>query len=254
MRILQQKQPKRLKLLLFLEEQIVPKLKTEVKSDVLKAVSATWKAQLADKVREHEHSAIVFGFPVSRGSLDDAKMFLEKDLKLSRKSFNKIFLKQAVRLGKGDGNRPPPLLMHFSHPSERNLVLSHSVNLKDRSITIEQHVPKIYQAEFKKFKNIAYKLRNMPEMEYQTRIVFDNHQMLLRFKLRDTDDKKYHYITHSDYVPPMEGADSELKSSIQIPQGTIATPVISPSISDKANRSFFMTGMTTQRTQDSFRK
>ena len=90
-------------------------------------------------------------------------------------------------------------------------------------------------------------------MEYQTRIVFDNHQMLLRFKLRDTDDKKYHYITHSDYVPPMEGADSELKSSIQIPQGTIATPVISPSISDKANRSFFMTGMTTQRTQDSFR-
>ena len=63
-------------------------------------------------------------------------------------------------------------------------------------------------------------------MQYQTQIIFDGFKMLLRYKKRDSDDEKFNYTIHSEYYPPMSSAASELKSSLQIPAGTIPTPVI----------------------------
>ena len=173
---------------------------------------------------------------------------------MTQDSIKKIILDGAVRLGRGDSRRPPPLLMHFSHPSERNLVLSFSKNLKNNKISFEKHVPKIYQSEYKKFKDLSTKLRLMPDMNYQTQITFDSHLMLLRYKSRDTTTQKFHYVTHSEYYPPMSHAASELKSSLQIPSGTVSTPVISPDVVNRANCSFFMTGMSEERTEDTFKR
>ena len=92
----------------------------------------------------------------------------------------------------------------------------------------------------------------MPDMNYQTQITFDSHLMLLRYKARDTATQKFQYITHSEYYPPMNQAASELKSSLHIPPGTIPTPVITPEINNKANNSFTMSGMNTERTEETF--
>lgn len=166
----------------IIHDEIVPKLKADIKNEIVKSVDGTWKAQLADKVQEHEKSAIVFGFPVSRDAFDDSIDFIENHLKLDKKSIDNILLIGASRLGKGSNNKPPPLFMTFSSPIDPNLVLSFSRNLKNSKFSIEKHVPKIYQAEYKKFKSIAAKLRLLPDMNYQTQIIFDSHLMLLRYK------------------------------------------------------------------------
>ena len=238
----------------MIREEIAPKLKDEIKSEILNSVDGTWKAQLAEKVKEHDKSAIVFGLPLSRDAFDDSVDFIENYLKLDKNSIDKILLTGSTRLGKGSPNKPPPLLMTFSCPTDRNLVLSFSRNLKNTKISIEKHVPKIYQAEYKKFKNIAAKLRLMPDMNYQTQITFDAHLMLLRYKARDTHSQKFQYVTHSEFYPPISQATSDLKSSLQIPPGTIPTPVISPEITSKANNSFMMSGMATERTEDTFKR
>ena len=238
----------------FIQDEIAPKMKSEIKTEVLRAVDASWKLQLAKENRENDCCAIVFGLPVQTSPKNDASNFLKNDLKMNEESLGKINLKQMSRLGKGRGDRPPPLLLTFSHPSDRSLVFSHSRNLKNTKISLEKQIPKLYQNEHKKFKNLAHKLRNMPDMNYQTDISFDGHLMQLRYKKRDTPGQKYHYIIHSEYFPPVEKASSELKSSTFVPPGTVATPAISAEMMSKANCSFFMTGMTIERTEDTFRQ
>ena len=236
----------------MIQDEVVPQVKNEVKAEVLKSVEGTWKAQLAEKVKEHEKSAIVFGVPVNKQPFDDAIDFLENRMKLSHDAIDKILMVGAERLGRGDAKKPPPLLIHFSHPSERNLVLSFSKNLQKSKLSIEKHVPKIYQSQYKVFKSLATKLRLMPEMNYQTQIIFDSHLMLLRYKSKDTTTQKFNYTIHSQYYPPMNQAGQDLKSSLKIPHGTIATPVISSATLDKAVNSFFMTGMSKENTQETF--
>ena len=175
----------------IIHNEVAPKLKVEIKDDILKAVDGTWKAQLADKVKEHEKSVIVFGFPVTKDPFDDAIDLIENYLKLDKRAIENILMKGANRLGKGAQNKPPPLLIHFSSLADRNLVLMFSKNLKNTKISIEKDVPKIYQVEYKRFKNIAQKLRLMPDMNYQTQITFDSHLMLLRYKARDTATQKF---------------------------------------------------------------
>ena len=238
----------------MIENEVVPKVKSEVKTEILRAVDGTWKAQLVEKVNEHEKSAIVFGLPVTKQAFDDAIDLIENKLKLDKDSIDKILMVGAERLGKGTGNKPPPLLIHFSHTSDRNTVLSFSRNLKNTRISIEKHVPKIYQSEYKKFKTLAMKLRLMPGMNYQTQIIFDSYLMILRYKSKDTPDQKFNYTIHSQYYPPMEQAGQDLKSSLKIPPGTISTPVISPEMQQKANHSFLMMGMSSDRTEDTFRR
>ena len=52
----------------------------------------------------------------------------------------------------------------------------------------------------------------------------------------------------------MSQAASDLKSSLHIPPGTIPTPVITPDVRDRVNNSFTMSGMTTERTQETFER
>ena len=67
----------------------IPEIMIKVKNDVLDAASGGWKANLADKVREHEHSAIAVGLKVSTNPMDVVHSFLEKDLKMNRESMSK---------------------------------------------------------------------------------------------------------------------------------------------------------------------
>ena len=232
--------------------EVLPVVKNEIKNEVIESVSSAWKASLADKIREHERSLIVFGLKVSDTPLNDGKDFLENKLKMSENEVNKACLKHAVRLGKGDGNNPPGLLLTFAHPGERNFVLSFSKNLKGSNLKLEKHIPKLFQKEHKVFKKEAWKLKNIPGTNYQTQIIFDGYKMLLRYKERDTTTDKFQYVIHSEYFPPMDKAESEIVSSIKHPIGSKPTPVISRDLIEKSNTSFYVTGMTTERTESTF--
>ena len=145
-------------------------------------------------------------------------------------------------------------MIRFGNPSERNHILTFSKNIEDKQISVEKDIPKAYQKEHKVFKDIAFKLRNMPEMNFQTQIIFDGYYMRLRYKKKDTEHEKFHYIIHSSWKPPMEAAPAE-KSSLKTPTGTKATPLPGIDVLARANSSIFMNmkGMTRKNTEDTLK-
>ena len=179
--------------------------------------------------------------------------FMKKDLKISDENLRTITVKKAMRLGKAEADKIQPVLVTFSHPSERNLVMFHSKNLRNNRISMKKSVPKQYREEFRKFEDQSFKLRNMPDLSYQTQIVFDGHIMLLRYKLRDTPEDKYHFMTYWQYEPPMV-IESGPSSSLRIPPGTKASPPPSADVVAKANSSFFFSvrGLNEDITEDTF--
>ena len=235
-------------------DEVVPKIKDEVKKDILSPVKATWNAIQAEKISEHDHSLIVFGLEAVGNPIEAAGKFLKDDLKVDDETLLKISVKQAFKLGKGEGSKLPPFLIKFGHPSERNLILSHSKNLAGSKIKIEKHIPKNYQEKYKEFKKISWKLKTLPEMDYMTQIIFDAHSLVLRYKRKDAANEKYHWTVHSTFVPPME-SKIEGKSSLKVPQGSKATPPPEAAATNKANVAVFMTlkGMAEKQTADTLK-
>ena len=237
------------------KEEVIAVVKRESEKEIMPSVRATWNAIQAQKVLEHEHSLLVFGYESNKTPLEATGEILKKELKISEENLLKVSVKKAVRLGNNEGNKVPPLLITFGHPSERNLVMSHSKNLRNPRISLKKSVPKIYQEEFKRFENQAFKLRNMPGLEYQTQIIFDGHLMLLRRKLMDTLDMKYHYTTYWQYEPPMS-SEAVQTTTLKTPQGTVATPPPNPDLLAKANTALFaaVKGMVDDITEDTFKR
>ena len=221
-------------------EALVPKVSAEVKKDLISPVKATWNAIQAEKVHEHDHSLIVFGYKVDGNTIEAAGKLLKDELKVSEDDMLKISIKQAYKLGKGAPNKEPPFLIKFGHPSERNMLFSYTKNLKGKKIKVERDVPKNYQEQHKVFKDLSWKLKTMPEFEYQTQIVFDNHFMVLRYRNRDPSSEKNHWIIHSSWEPPMEAKKKE-KTSLKTPIGSKASAVPEPNAIAKANTAIFMT-------------
>ena len=186
------------------EKSLLPKITNSVKKDLTSPLKSTWNAIQAEKVTEHEHSLIIFGLATSGNTLDTVIKFFVDGLKANQDTMSKVSVKSVQTLGKSEVNKPAPILVKFGHPSERNLILTHSKNLAGTRIKIEKHVPKNYQEQYKKFKNLAWKLKTMPEFDYMTQIIFDNHLLVLRYKKRDTLTEKYHWTIHSSWEPPME--------------------------------------------------
>ena len=235
-------------------DEIVPKIKEDIKNDIISPVKATWNAILSEQVKEHEHALIVFGLKIAGNPIEAAGDFLKKDLKVDEETMLRISIKQAYKLGKGDGIKNPPLLIKFGHPSERNTVLSHSKNLAGTKIKVEKHIPKSYQEKHKEFKKMSWKLKTMPEINYMTQIIFDNHVMVLRVRKKDSAGEKFHWVNHASYVPPMDTKETE-KSSLKTPVGTKATPPPDKTSMDRANTALFMPmkGMTDVFTSDTFK-
>ena len=95
----------------------------------------------------------------------------------------------------------------------------------------------------------------MPGLDYQTQIYFDGHLMHLRTKVKDTSDTKYQFKIQDTFEPPME-AESDVRSSIQIPEGTVPSPLPEASLMAKANSSLFFSvkAMTEDITEETFKR
>ena len=240
----------------IVKEEVIATVKKDIKDEILPPVQATWNAIQAQKVFEHEHSLLVFGLESPKVPMEATLDLLKNNLKVTEESMLKISVKKAIKLGNSEGNKIAPLLITFGHPSERNLVMGHSKNLKGTKISLKKSVPPNYREAFKKFEDQSFKLRNMPGLDYQAQIIFDGHIMLLRTKVKDTTDSKYHYTTYWKFEPPMEPVKPDQKSSIKTPVGTKASPIPDDSVMSKVNASVYMSvkGMTDDITEDNFKK
>ena len=89
----------------IIKDEVVKDVRAELKSE-FNAVDAIWKANLAEKVWEAEHNLLVFNYNVSKAPIEEAREFLEIEMKVSGDSMNRLHLKRASRLGKGKNNKP----------------------------------------------------------------------------------------------------------------------------------------------------
>ena len=145
------------------------------------------------EVFEAEHGIFIHGVRLI-GADDEArknfiKTFLKDDMKATNDIINKVRIREVSRLGSDTGAaKPPPILVKFGHPTERNLILPLSSNLKE-GIDVDKNVPKIYQKKHREFKRHAWKIKLLYNVKSQ--VVFDGCKMIVRHRKNDEGQTQY---------------------------------------------------------------
>ena len=221
-------------------------IQTAVQNYVETASDSSWKANLAREVFEHEHGLVVHGVRID--AKDDttrkeaAKKFIKEDLKASEEIMNRIKIREVVRLGSDNGaGKPPPLLIKFGHPTERNLLLPLSRNLK-RGVDIDKNIPKMYLQKHKEFKRLAWKLKTVHDV--QTQVIFDSHNLVLRYKKQDDGATKYNWTIEREYYPKPGEASTALNRATARDPNKHDTPVLDTSDKAECNRTLIITGVS----------
>ena len=152
-----------------------------------------------------------------------------------------MVIRETIRLGKSDAAKPSPLSVRFAHPTQRNSVLPFSKNLSSSSnIKIDKSIPKAYRETYKRFKKEAYKLKTV--QGYQTQVVFDQHKLILRYKIKDDESSEYNYTIREEWNGPPPGAPLPIASTSQgQTNGKLPTPIIDTSSNSEACRTVIMT-------------
>ena len=130
-------------------------------------------------------------------------------------------------------DKPPPILVRFGHPTERNLLLPFSSNLR-KGIEIDKNVPKIYLKKHRELKRKAWKLKIVHNVQAQ--VVFDGFKMILRYKKKDDGVTKFNYNIHSEWFPNPSDLTSSLSSVTNRDANKHDTPEIDLSDDAECNR------------------
>ena len=211
------------------------------------ADSTTWKANLAREVLEHEHGVIIHGLRIE-GENDAAKVnfvknFLRDDMKASSDMLNKIRIKDVCRLGSDNGSgKPPPVLVKFGHPSDRNQILPLSKNLKkDKGVSVDKNIPKLYQKTHKEFKRHAWKISLLYNVK--TQVIFEGCNLVLRYKKHDDGVTKYNYVTETAWHPQPSDLEASLSASSNKDPSKHDTPALDLSRMAECNKTIIITGV-----------
>ena len=201
-----------------------------------------WKASLAKDVFVHEHGLVVHGIKLE-GTDDKTRAeffskFLKTEMKVPDDTIVKIRIKEVTRLGAENEAKPPPILVKFGHPTERNSILPFSKNLK-RGISIDKFVPKMYLQKHKDFKRHAWKLKSL--FNIQSQVVFDAHNLVVRYKKKDDGTNKYNWVIAKEYHPQPE--DSLLSRAESRDPSKLDTPILDMSTNSACNRSIIVSGV-----------
>ena len=216
-----------------------------VKGFVDKSSDGNWKANLAKEVFEHEHGVIVHGFRFDctndNTKLQAALGFIKNELKASDEIVNKVKVKEVIRLGADNGaGKPPPILIKFSHPTERNQILPLSSNLR-RGVTMDKNIPKLYQQKHKEFKKLAWKLKTIHDV--QSQVIFDSFTLVLRYKKKDDGPSKYNYVIEKEWYPKPGEIPPPQTKGLRNDPNKLETPVIDVSKHSDSNKIVIVTGV-----------
>ena len=220
-------------------------IKNAVKKYVDNSSDNSWKANLAQEVFNHDHGLIIHGIRIESNDdaskKDAALKFIKDELKASEDTLNKVKIKEVVRLGSDSGSgKPPPILIKFGHPTERNLLLPLSRNLK-RGIDIDKNIPKSYQTKHKEFKRLAWKMKTVHDVK--TQVIFDSFNLVLRYKKHDDGVTKYNWIIEKEFYPkPGDIVSAEHRATARDPN-KLDSPAIDTSSIAECNRTIIVTGV-----------
>ena len=96
-------------------------LAQEVTKKVTDKINLAWRANLARDVAEHEKGMMIFGHRVEETDDDkEVKAFLKDEMKVPDSVIGKIKIKEIIRIGKDDPNKPPVLLVNFRHSCDKS--------------------------------------------------------------------------------------------------------------------------------------
>ena len=223
-----------------------------VKNYVDNISDPAWKANLTKEVFEAEHGIIIHGIRLL-GANDEArrgfiKTFLKDDMKAPEDIINKVRIKEVTRLGSDNGMaKPPPILVKFGHPTERNLILPLSSNLKE-GIDVDKNVPKIYQKKHREFKRHAWKLKLLYNVKSQ--VVFDGCKMVVRYKKNDEGVTQFNWVIDKEWLPEPKDLEVVLRSSSIRDPNKHDTPAIDMSGNAECNKTVIVTGVKDSVTKE----
>ena len=205
---------------------------------------SAWKASLTKDVFEAEHGIIIHGVKLI-GANDDArklfvKTFLKEEMKASEDVLNKVRIKEVSRLGSENAAKPPPILVRFGHPTERNLILPFSSNLKE-GVDVDKNVPKIYLKKHKEYKRYAWKLKLLYNVKSQ--VVFDGFNMVVRYKKNDEGVTQFNWVIAKEWHPDPSDLQAALSSSSEKDPNKHDTPIIDISVTAECNKTVIATGV-----------
>ena len=216
-----------------------------VKSFVDKSSDGSWKANLAKEVFEHEHGVIIHGIRFDctdeNTKKKEALAFLKNELKASEDLVKKVKIKEVVRLGADNGaGKPPPILIKFGHPTERNQILPLSSNLS-RGISMDKNIPKLYQQKHKEFKKLAWKLKTIHDV--QSQVIFDSFTLVLRYKKKDEGANKYNFVNEKEWYPKPGEIPPPQTKGLRNDPNKHETPAIDISKHSESNKVVIVTGV-----------
>ena len=206
---------------------------------------SSWIATLAKEVFDHEHGLIIHGIKLD-GHNDQSKKaaimkFFKEELKASEDLLSKIRIRDVCRLGSDTGSgKLPPILVKLGHPTERNQLLPLSSNLK-RGVDIDKSVPKLYLKTHKEFKRHAWKLKLLHNV--QTQVVFEGHNMILRYRKKADGVMEYNWETDREWFPKPSDLAASLQNTKTKDPNKHDTPKIDTTSAAQCSRAVIISGV-----------
>ena len=108
-------------------------------------------------------------------------------------------IRSVSTLSRGKGPDPRLSVLVFNSIAERNECLRQSFNLAGTAISLDPYMPKPFEAKYREFKDSAWKLRTT--MEVKTFIGFENHELVLKQRQKNTDHGQFGWIIFDKWTP-----------------------------------------------------
>ena len=106
---------------------------------------------------------------------------------------------------------------------------------------MDKNIPKKYLKKHKEFKRLAWKLKTVHGV--QTQVIFDEYNLILRYKKKDEGVSKFNYITEKEWFPkPGEIENSKTKGVANDPN-KLDTPAIDTSSLADCHKTIIVTGL-----------
>ena len=217
-------------------------LAQEVTKRVTDKINIAWKANLTRDVAEHEKGMMIFGLKVNDTDDDsEVKAFLKNEMKAPDEVLGKVKIKDIIRIGRNDPNKPPSLLVNFRHSSERNSLLPYCSNLR-QGISVEKNIPREYQKKYKEFKAYARDFKRI-NSDVQTQIIFESCQMILRYRKKGNRDLDF--VRLKEFCPEPTDDFGSTSTSTGAGKSRTVTPTVDMSATSSTKRSIIVTGVKT---------
>ena len=193
-----------------LQEEISSDIKTDVKTELSSMYEGPWLNMVEEEIRRHEAGMVISGHNFEQINVQQVRYFLKNNLALGARS-DTMAIRSVTVLTRGKGPNPRlSVLIMFGSIAERNECIRQSFNLS-RGTTLDKFVPKRYEAQYRAYKEQAWKLRE--SMNVNTWIGFEGHTLVLKQKEKDAGGQKFSWHIFDSWTPKVTDPPPNLKKN-----------------------------------------